>query len=465
MIRRVSALVLLAAAVTGAALIPPPAPRPGPDFDVPIKDIAFQAPPTASVWHCPWVNASAETDAVFLLASATEVDAMMTLPAPVLNEDPATATVLIGGSGSSVVNVGSIVRGGETPGFVEFSDGPAAAATAVWSNDILTADRCVAAVPKIWYLPGGTTREGMSLTVRLFNPFPDDVKVSVTGSSEFGVEPLPEYASVLVSGRSWVNLDLNSVVPLLDDLSLVVTASDGTIIPVMSLSGEDPGADQASWSGTGLSTVWYFANVTQGGLAPTLAVTNPGELDATITIDVLTRGNAFSALVQQVVPAGLPMHIPLDELVLGNFGIRVSSSELIGAAIIAQEPLVEPSLDSDDLIQDGDPRQRLAGTVGADQAATTWLLPGAGGIPETDTSIWIMNPGDASVTVSLEPLGVPGLPVDKVIVESSRVFRYRVPDDIDISSYLVDASSPIVVSLAVQSPRAMAFMMGVPIDG
>ena len=463
--RRIGTLVILAVVATGAVLISPPEPPQGPDFEAPISEVRFEAPPTASVWHCPWVDASAQTDAMFLLASATETDATMTMPSPVLGGEPDVATVPIVGPGSRVVDVGSIVRRGETPGFVEFSDGPAVAATAVWGEGMLTADRCVAAVPKIWHLPGGTTRVGTTLEVRLFNPFPDDVKVSVTGASEFGPEPLPEYASVLVSGRSWVNLDLNSVAPLLDDLSLVIAASDGVVIPVMTLSGGGPGTDQASWPGTGLSTLWYFANASQGGLVPTLAVTNPGDVDAVVTIDVFTRADTFGALVQQIVPAGSPLRIPLDELVRGNFGIRVRSSQPIGAVVVAQDPPPEPAVDTEDPGPVRGPRTRLAGTVGADQAATTWLLPGAGGIPEADASIWILNPSEVSVTVSLEPLGVRNLPVDKVVVEPGRIFRYRIQDDIAIASYLVDAAERIVVSLAVQTPSAMAFMTGTPIDG
>ncbi len=278
--RRIATLVVAAVFATGAALMDVPAADGPPDFEAPVADLQFEAPASASVWHCPWVNADAQRDGVFLLASSTETDAAITMPSPVVNEEPDVATVPIMGPGSRVVDVGSISPRGDVPGFVEFADGPAVAAAAVIGEGLLAADRCVAAVPKIWHLAGGTTRTGRILTLRLFNPFPDDVKVSIAGASEFGAEPLPEFNSVLVRGRSWENIELNPVVPLLDDLSLVVAASDGVVIPVMVLSGVDPGADQATWPGAGLSTIWYFANVTQGGLTPTLALTNPGDIDA-----------------------------------------------------------------------------------------------------------------------------------------------------------------------------------------
>ncbi|NIR37025.1 MAG: hypothetical protein GWN79_09880, partial [Actinobacteria bacterium] len=78
-------------------------------------------------------------------------------------------------------------------------------------------------MPKIWYLVGGTTRDGRDLEVRLFNPFPDLAKVTVSGVSEFGPEPLPELGAVIdVPGRAWVDIDLDEIVPFLDDLMLVV---------------------------------------------------------------------------------------------------------------------------------------------------------------------------------------------------------------------------------------------------
>lgn len=464
MTRRIVTLVVLAVAMTGAALMAPPDPPAEPDFAAPLSDPQSEVSASASVWHCPWVNVDTESDAAFLLASARDVDATISLPSPILNDEPDITTVSLVGPGSRVVDVGEIVVRGDTPGFVEFDGGPAVAAVAVAGDGLLTADRCVAAVPKIWHLPGGTTREGKVLRIRLFNPFPDDVKVSISGASEFGPEPLPEFNSVLVNGRSWVNVDLNPVVPLLDDLALVVAASDGVVIPVVVLSGDAPGADQASWPGSGLSTEWFFANATQSGLDATLAVTNPGASAATVSIDLFAQDETVLSAVQQVVPAGAPLRVALTGLVSGVFGLRVSSSEPIGAVVIAEDAPAGTAESTDEDVA-APSRLRLAGTVGSDRAATAWLLPGAGGIPEAESSIWVLNPGEVPVTASLEPLGVRNLAVDKLVIEPGRTRRYAVPDDISIASYLVSSSEPVVVALAAQTQDSIAFLTGLPIDG
>jgi hypothetical protein len=463
-VNRIVTLVVLAVFATGAALMNRPDDPSPPEFGGP-GELAVATSDRATVWYCPWVNAGADREAAFLLASLVELEATMTLPSPILNEEPDTDAVPVTGPGSRVVDVGSIVRRGDAPGFVEFDDGPAVAAAAVWGDGVLTVDRCVAAAPKIWHLTGATTREGTTLRLRLFNPFPDDVKVGITGASEFGAEPLPEFSALEVPGRSWVNLDLDPVVPFLDDLALVISATDGVVIPVMVLGGEGAGSDEASWPGTGLSTTWYFAGAGFPGLASSLSVTNPADAEATVVVDVVAESGSLAAAVEITVPPRAPARIPLDEYAGEPFGIRVQSSQPIGAVVTAGDPADEPGEGAEGEDLPAAPQARFAGTVGAERAAQRWLLPGAGAIAEASSVIWVLNPAETQVTVSLEPLGVRNLPVDKLVVPAGTVRAYRVPDDVAIASYLVEAPEPIVVSWTAETADAVAFAAGFPTDG
>ncbi len=60
----------------------------------------------------------------------------------------------------------------------------------MWSEELLTGDRCVVSVPKVWHLVGGITAEGFSLELQLFNPFAESAKVRVEAITEFGSSPL-----------------------------------------------------------------------------------------------------------------------------------------------------------------------------------------------------------------------------------------------------------------------------------
>ena len=218
--KRVVGLILAGAAIAAATLLPKPPEPSGPDFTGP-EERDSVAVATASVWYCPWVASGALRDSSGMLATTVPVDVFLTLPQQVAGEEPDVAERAIADSGAIIVDIGEIVRRGDTPMFVEFDHGPAAAAAIVSSTDLLTGDTCVARIPKVWELPGGTTREGRFLTLRLFNPFPERAKVTVDGISESGETGLVDLQNLDVEGRTWQDVDLNSFVPLLDDLSLI----------------------------------------------------------------------------------------------------------------------------------------------------------------------------------------------------------------------------------------------------
>ena len=169
--------------------------------------------------------------------------------------------------GAQLVEVGDLVRRGAAPGFVEYSDGPAATGAWVTGDQLLSGDRCTVAVSKLWHLPGLTTRQGREVTLRLFNPFLPLAKVSVGGATEFGALPLPELTTVDVPPRGWVDIDLNPLIPFFDNLTLFVTTEEGLVIPTVTVYGD---GDEVSLPASGLSTTWEFPVVSVETLTPTV---------------------------------------------------------------------------------------------------------------------------------------------------------------------------------------------------
>lgn len=455
--RRIVAVVVVAGVVLAAAAMPGDDP-PEPEFDGP-TGVEIEASPRASVWYCPWINSGAEEESRFLLSSVTEVDASITLPSPTLNEDPDVAMVELLGPGSANVDVASIVRRGDAPGFVEFDDGPAAASSLVHSESSLAGDRCTISVPKVWHLPGGTTRDGRSLTLRLFNPFPEAAKVNVSGSSELGAEPLPELDSIDVPGRNWTNIDLNPLVPFLDELALVVTTDEGLVIPAMVLRGE---SDEATWPGTGLATTWSFPVTRSLGMKPSLVVMNPGSEEITVEVDAFgTSPNP--SIVSTTVPAGAPLRIPLTELFTGQAGLQVRSTGPISAVVVVED-VVPTSDTAEEEVAESPEHDRIAVTVGAESPAQRWLLSGAGGVAGATPLIFVMNPGTDPATVTLQPLGSRSLPADKVIVAPGTTRRVRAPENVAVGAFLVDATSPVVAGWTLQAEGSLAYFAGVALD-
>ena len=464
--RQVLGLLVAGVLAAYAAVLPGPPPSPRPEFTGP-EPPAVGASAVSSLWYCAWLESGDVRDSAFLLASVPPTDSRITLPSPIPNEDPIEEELTIRGPGSRVLNVADVVRFGAAPGFVEFDDGPAAAAASVESDGSLAGDRCVRSVPKIWYLPGGTTREGRSLVLRLFNPFSELAKVTVSGVSEFGPQPLPELGSVIdVPGRFWVDVDLTSIVPLLDDLLLIVGSEEGSIIPALSLAAT--AGDEATWPGASLSTSWEFPVVATDDLVPQLVVANPGPNAITVDVDVFELLRADPQVVSVEVPGGSPLRIQLPDNGGEPYGIRVRADGPIAAVVVAESPLdgTEPLGTAPDPDEEGVPVPvlRVAGTVGAEGPSLNWLLPGAGAVQNATETIWLMNTGEESATVTLKPLGVREMAADKVLVRPGRIAPFAVPDDSAIASYFVESTAPITAAWTASNAVGTAFVVGIAID-
>lgn len=463
--KTLTGFVIAAILAAYAAVLPePPAPA-GAEFVGP-EPPAVGASAMGSVWYCPWLDSGDIRDSAFLLASVPPTDSRITLPSPIPNEPPIEEAILISGPGSRVLNVADVVRFGAAPGFVEFDDGPAAAAASVMSQTSLAGDRCIRSVPKIWYLAGGTTREGRDLVVRLFNPFPELAKVTVLGVSEFGPEPLPELGSVIdVPGRAWVDIDFAPIVPFLDDLLLIVGTEEGLVIPALSITVLE--GDEATWPGTGLSTSWEFPVVATDDLVPELIVANPGSEPLIVEVDAFQLLGSDLLIVAAEVPPGAPRRIALPENEGQPYGIRVRAGGPIAAVIVSESP-ADP-LDADQAVPDPDAETepdvlRIAGTVGVEGASHGWLLPGAGSVPGALSTIWLMNSGQEPATVTLKPLGIRNLAAEKIAVPAGRVVAFEIPDDTAIAGYLVESTSPVTAAWTASDAGGTAFIAGIAID-
>lgn len=453
-------LVLAAGVLAAAAAVLPQPPAPdGPSFTgaVALDDLAGAQ---NSVWYCPWMNAGAVRDAYIMIATTADIEAEVTLPSPIPNEEPDTAFVNLVGPGAEPLEVASIVRRGDAPGFVELNGGPAGVASVVTSESIMAGDRCLLSVAKLWHLPGGTTRPDRTTVLRLFNPFPEPAKVTVAGTSEFGEISLAGLTSIDVAGRAWRDFDLNEIVNLLDELSLTVSSEEGLVIPSLVVSTE---FDEATWPGTGLSTVWEFPAVTQTGLSPSLVVSNPGDAAAMIEIDVFTGDGNTPAARTVTVPARSPVRVELGDLGGAFFGIVVRSTEPVAAVVVAED--VAEDLAEEEGEEPEPATQRIAGTVGSLEAAERWLLAGAGGVRTAAATVWLMNSGGEPVTVSVLPLGSDEFEADKIQIGAGRVSRIVLSQEGGVAGYLVDATGPISASWSVEGAGGVAFLSGISIDG
>ena len=460
MTRRLVAVIVLGVGAAFAAVLPAPSVVDQPVF---AGNIALSPGVTASssVWYCPWANSGAFRDSAYLLASAVPTQSRVTLPSA-LPTEPADQIEerIVAQPGALALELGEFgFRNGDAPGLVELNRGPAGAAVLVRGEALLTGDTCVRNLTRKWYLPGGTTRQGRTTTLRIYNPLANDAKVEVIGASEFGIEPIEGLSNVDVRARSWIDIDMTERVPFIDDLALTVTVLEGDVVPTL-IVGSDKDGDEASWPGTAAASTWYFPTVTQGGLVPTLMVLNPSDGDIEVTVDVFGLGFTTNDAVRVMVPPFQPVRITLSDLADGVFGVRVRGTGPIAAVVVAEDG--DPALEPDNLLRDF---ERIAGTVGTEVTARRWLLPGPNHLAEPRSSIWLLNPTADIVTVTLQPLAGRRLPARKLTLGPGNVLRIIIERGMPGVGYLVESTQPIAVSWSIHTPRSVAFIAGTPIDG
>ena len=436
--RKTLLVVTLAVAAAGVYVLPEPESAPLPT----IPDAPVTATPAAGVWYCPWIESSFEREGMVAIVAAEGAVATVTFPNPEPGGTADTLSLDLAAPGASLVELADVALRGDVPGFVEFSETGTAAAAVIAGASTLAAESCLGSVPKVWYLTGGSTRQGEALTLRLFNPFPETAIVSVAAASEFGAEPLTSLQSVSVLPRTWTDIDFGTTLRLRDTLAVTVSGEEGIVLPAYVAADAD---DEAMWVGSGLSREWNFPVVGAGSLAGSIALFNPLEEAALVEVDLITpEGPITGAEVVQLGP-GEPVVVDLSNAVGGTFGARVRSDSPIAGAVVSRGG------------------GGLAATVGAAQPAESWLLPGAGVAADSVRSLWLMNPGEQATTVTLRAVGADGAgSTEKVDIPAGSLRQFIVEPT---TAYLAESLSGFVAGWAAQSPEAAAFSIGVPVSG
>ncbi len=331
---------------------------------------------------------------------------------------------------------------GSVPGFVEFAETPSAAGVLVESDGEVSGDLCVASGPRVWHVPGGSTRQGESLTLRLFNPFPELAKATVTAVSEFGPEPLPSLTGISVPSRNWVDLALENELRLREAIAVSITTEEGIVLPVFAL---DDGNDQAFWPGTGLSTVWEFPVMRTGTMEPAVAVVNPGKDTVDVEIDVHTPDGAVPAARVVTLAPNEPARIPVGDLADGALGLRLRAGSPIAAAAVSRGG------------------GALAATPGLSKPSRGWLLPGAGTGREGVRAVWLLNTGAVDATVTLQSLGSGPARTDKVALPAGTVRQFIVEGD-EVVGLRADSLEPFTAAWSIQRSEGAAFSVGTPLE-
>ena len=218
----------------------------------------------------------------------------------------------------------------------------------------LTAAPCTQPAAMSWIV-GGSIAAGSSSELRLTNPgvTPATAKVTLYGS--IGRLSLPSNGEVTVPAGGSSSLALETKGSQDPRIAVSVEADGGSVVPTLvteSLDGETPAGTDVITPGAAPATDLVIPGVeivepaSQGEVpqaktgadssdTPAVRIVNPGQAPATVSVTMLGKDGARSLSGAQsvTIDAGSVFDIQLAGVPAGTYGVQVTSSTPVGAAV------------------------------------------------------------------------------------------------------------------------------------
>ena len=218
----------------------------------------------------------------------------------------------------------------------------------------LTAAPCTQPAAMSWIV-GGSIAAGSSAELRLTNPgvTPATAKVTLYGS--IGRLSLPSNGEITVPAGGSSSLPLETKGSQDPRIAVSVEADGGSVVPTLvteSLDGETPAGTDVITPGASPATDLVIPGVeivepaAQGEVpeaktgadssdAPAVRIVNPGQAPATVSVTMLGKDGArpLSGAQSVTIDAGSVFDIQLAGVPAGTYGVQVTSSTPVGAAV------------------------------------------------------------------------------------------------------------------------------------
>jgi len=303
---------------------------------------------------------------------------------------------------------------------------------------------CASTTSPRWYFGAGSTVDGASLLIALYDPFPSDAIADLSFATDQGQTAPAEFQGIYVPARSVTMVDIGAHVVDRPVVAMTVSARSGALVAAK-LQLDTVAGQKGLTLVTGAPTtaaVWRFPD---GGLTPGVTDTyylyNPNTAPAPVRVGVaLTTGRAepfrIEVGAQSVValPANGETRIPKGD----GYTVTARSS---GPPIVVERVVDYP----------GGARTGLGDLLGSPAAARHWVLAAGAADSTHDEWLVVANPQTDPVRLSVArlvgstPTPVPGL--DAVVVAPGARSALRLGDHLQgaFLPLIVTASAPVVV--------------------
>jgi hypothetical protein len=441
-VRRLLVGLLIGAIGTVAVIISEPPAPPTPLAGRFIEPPGLSSPVDESIWYCPWAQSTGSRDSLLAVASLEAATASLTFPVAIPGEVPDEAVLEVSGPGAAGIQLSSVAQRGDSPSYIEFSAGPAAAAVVVEGDDVLAADACVAEGPDVWHFAGGSTMPGEHLVLRLFNPFLESARVTVTAISEFGVETIGDLRTVTVLPEEWVDIAFEAELPQREELVVSVETEEGTVVPAMAFGSEE---DEDWWAGVGESLVWEFPVARSEDLSGEIMVANVGSEEVQFSVDVLTPDGTIFGVLNESLPAQSVMRVEPS----------VAGYDISGARLEANAPVVAALVSKTEA--------GVAVMPGVAETDNRWLVPGPRVLGSGGTSLWLLNSSEETISVTVSEITDIGLVGEQVVIEAGRPYEIQI-ESADAVAFVAESSALFSVAWVTSSDFGISLAAASPVS-
>jgi hypothetical protein len=409
-VRRLIGVAAVAAAVGGMVVVDGSRPgRAEPTFgaaEVPLMPEAPRSTALSSTWYCAGVPATADGPAAEVaILNAGDVDLAGTVTAFPVGGEPVTAPLSVGPGARAVVDLRALAPSELTGALVEVLGGSVVAEQAFATDGALQAVPCSSTASTTWYVADGDTRVadgeqapvGATMALSVLNPFDADAVVDFAFSTADGFTTRQDLEGFVVPARSLVRIPLDDRIRRTSQIAVAATTRTGRIV-MQRIQTYDGALGRGTSSTLGVprtTTSWWFPDGRKNdGVRQRLSVSNPGEEEATVTVEL--RLDAVDELpvepIQLTVPPRGTAQLDLAAeatIPAGAFSVDVTSDDL---PIVAELTTVwgEPADHRGVHVQAGAPR-----------SAQRWLLPSPVAVGVTRDELRLSNPTGETATVDV----------------------------------------------------------------
>lgn len=471
---RLLALALLAAGIAGGGVLATVTARHPPTTALQAAALAAEAAPAGSVsssWYCPGApGPTADAGATrLLLANAGDTGVKVSVVVVDERGERRGKPLRLPPHAETVVLPGSLVHGAWLGSVVDVTGGAVSATELVDGRTGRAVASCASEVSAHWYFASGSTRNGSTLRITLFNPAPNlavvDLRFVTTSSSS--TTPAP-FQGLVVEPGSLRTLTVGTYVQNQASVATVVSTRAGAIVAgELQLYGPAGGAGVAlSLGAPTTSTRWELPSAEEAaGGASELAVFNPSARSEHVVVDARLPAGPVAPFTQVLGPESVwtlqtsqELRISPEELY--SLAVQASGAGVVVARLAAGAPHgAAPWWAEDVAVSEPEATASHNWVVAPPPAAVRVVTTASSGAERvgSDSELALENPGRRALSVEVTSWAGGRRRVRVVDVPALRVVKVPAPN----GPAFVHADGTLAV-VGDASPPGTAGVVGIP---